>query len=177
MKPEADRRMASRLSQQLRRAFQISLALAFCIPAYASNTCPWMNEATASGLLGDEAVGSYRAASIPGQPATCMFTQGAAAVRTLVIEVEAAPDAATRIKSKQKGCSSDASSLQAIGNEAVMCAADRGSRLGELVVGRVRDQVFTIRISSSIKGDPVLTRESLMNKISSAAEQVAGNLF
>lgn len=137
-----------------------------------------MNEATASGLLGDDAVGSYKAASSPGQPATCMFTQGAgAAVRTLVIEIETAPDAAARIKSKQKACSSDASTLQAIGNEAVVCAADRGSRLGELVEGRVRDQVFTIRISSSIKGDPVLTRESLMNKISSAAEQIAGNLF
>ena len=178
MKREADRQMASRLSQQLRRALQIFIACALCIPANASNACPWMNEATASGLLGDDVVGSYKGASSPGQPGTCTFTRGSGdAVRTLVIEIETAPDAAARMKSMQKGCSSDPSSLQAIGNEAIMCAVDRGSRQGELVVGRVRDQMFTIRISSSIKSDPVLTRESLTSKISSAAEQIAGNLF
>ena len=178
MKLEAGRQVESRSTQQRRWASRIFMVLAFCIPAYASNTCPWMNEATASGLLGYEAMGSYRAASSPGQPATCTFTQGSgAAVRTLVIEIEIAPDAAARVKSRQRDCSSDVSSLQAIGNEAVMCAADRGSRQGELVVGRVRDQMFTIRISSLIKSDPVLTREALRNKISSAAEQIAGNLF
>lgn len=169
--------MASRSDQKLRRALQMLITLAVSIPAYASNACPWMNEATASGLLGDEAIGSYKSASVPGQPATCTFTQGTgAAVRMLVIEIDTT-DAAARIKSRQKDCSSDVSSLPAIGNEAVVCAADRGSRPGELVVGRVRDQVFTIRLSSSIKGDPVLTRESLMKKISAAAEQIAGNLF
>jgi len=157
----------------------IAVMLAMRIPAHASNACPWMNEATASGLLGDEAVGSYTAASSTNRRATCRFTQGnGAAVRQLVLEVESTSDATTRVKSMQKACSSAATTLQAIGNEAVVCAADDGkSRLGEFVVGRVRDQMFTIRISSSLKNDPVLTHEALRNRISSAAEQIAGNLF
>lgn len=95
-----------------------------------------------------------------------------------MIEVESSPDAAARVKSMLKACSSNASLLQAIGNEAVMCFADeRGRSLGERVVGRVRDQVFAIQISSSLKNDPTLTRQARENKISAAAEQVAGNLY
>ena len=170
--------MGSRSAHQLRWTSRILLVFALCIPAYASNACPWMNEATASGLLGDQAVASFRPGSSPGKPTACIFTQHSdSVVRTLMIEIETSPNAAARIKSRQKGCSSDVSLLQAIGNEAIMCAADQGSRLGELVIGRVRDQVFTIRISSSLNSDPVLTRDVLRNRISSAAEQIAGNLF
>jgi hypothetical protein len=37
--------------------------------------------------------------------------------------------------------------------------------------------VFTIAISSTLKNDPILTREALKTRIYTAAEQVAGNLF
>jgi hypothetical protein len=68
--------------------------------------------------------------------------------------------------------------LKAIGNEAMICAADdRKAGIGERVVGRVRDQVFTITIASTLKNDPALSRDVLKVRISSAAEQVAGNLF
>lgn len=174
--------MANRSIRPMRSSLRILSALAVCVivaSAHAANNCPWMNEATASGLLGDEAVGAYSAASSADQAASCTFAESSdAAVRTLVIEVETAPDAATKAKSMLKACSSDAKTLQAIGNEAIMCSADeRGGRLGEFVVGRVRDQVFAIRMSSSLKNDPILTREVLENKISAAAEQVAGNLY
>jgi len=45
------------------------------------------------------------------------------------------------------------------------------------VVGRVRDQIFTITISTTLKNDPILTRDALKARIYTAAEQVAGNLF
>lgn len=71
-----------------------------------------------------------------------------------------------------------AAPLNAIGNEAVYCAADlRRGELGERAIGRVRDQVFTIDMNSTLKDDPILTREALKTRIYTAAEQVAGNLF
>jgi len=160
----------------------LSICLLFCMAAasaHASNSCPWMNEATASGLLGDEAVGSYSPAASPGQVASCTFTQhGSSGMRTLVIEIETTPNVGSKLKAMEKSCSSAASPLQAIGNEAVMCASDDpGNRFGERVVGRVRDQIFAIRISTSLRNDPLLKRDALRSRISSAAEQVAGNLF
>lgn len=165
--------------QPAKRVVPILLMCLFATAAHAENKCPWMNEATASGFLGGEAVGNYQAATGPKQAATCTFTQQNDRVtRTLVIQVTTTPDATGRIRTIEKTCTSDALSLQAIGNEAVECASDeRASRPGEQVVGRVRDQLFIIRISSSLKNDPALTRSVLKSRISSAAEQVAGNLF
>ncbi len=41
----------------------------------------------------------------------------------------------------------------------------------------MRDQVFTIVLSSRVKKNPLLTRDALKARIYTAAEQVAGNLF
>jgi hypothetical protein len=157
--------------------------LVFCFLAYpvasrASNNCAWLSEATASGLLGGDAVGAFTDATA-GQPAVCVFTseeQGAR--RTLRVTVEVTGDAHARLATEERSCGSDAAPLRAIGNEAVACAADdrKGGR-GERAVGRVRDQVFTITISSSLRDDPILTRDALKTRIYTAAEQVSGNLF
>jgi hypothetical protein len=145
--------------------------------AHAANNCDWMNEATASGLLGGDAVGDVSAAA--GEPTVCTFTQMTAGVkRTLRITVEIAADAHARVGVLAQSCGADAAPIKAIGNEALVCAADdRKAGLGERVVGRVRDQVFTITIASSLKNDPVLNRDALKSRIYTAAEQVAGNLF
>jgi hypothetical protein len=145
---------------------------------HAKNNCPWLNEATASGFLGGDAVGDFTDAA-PGKPAVCAFTQQAAGVlRTLRITVEIAPDPHARMSEVAQACGAGAAALKAIGNEALVCPADdRKGGLGERVVGRVRDQVFTIAIGSTLKDDPTLTREALKAKIALAAEQVAGNLF
>jgi len=143
----------------------------------AENHCAWLNEATASGLLGGDAVGDVSAAT--GQPTVCTFTQTTDGVkRVLRISVEVTADAHAHVSAIEQGCGADVSPLKAIGNEAAACAADdRKGLMGERVVGRVRDQVFTISISSTLKNDPVLTREALKSRIYTAAEQVAGNLF
>lgn len=146
--------------------------------AHAANDCPWLNEATASGLLGADAIGEFTAASA-GQPAVCMFVQKDTAVtRTLRVTVEQTPDAHMQVASLMHACGPDAVPMQAIGNEAVTCAADdRKGALGARAVGRVRDQVFTITIGTTLKGDSALTRDILKSRIYTAAEQVAGNLF
>jgi hypothetical protein len=145
--------------------------------AHAANNCAWLNEATAGGLLGGDAVGEVSATA--GQPTVCTFTQMTAGVkRTLRITVEIAGNAHARMGEIAQGCGADAVPLTAIGNEALVCAADdRKAGMGERVVGRVRDQVFTITIGTSLKNDPLLTRDVLKSKIYTAAEQVAGNLF
>lgn len=151
---------------------------AAAVPAHAANDCPWLNEATASGLLGGAAVGAFQAAS-PQHPAICTFTERIDdAARTLQIQVETGSDFAARLKSLETSCGSDIAQMPAIGNEAVSCTVhDPGKRTAERVIGRVRDQVFLIQIDSSLKKDPILTRDNLITRIHSAAEEVSGNLF
>jgi len=145
---------------------------------HATNNCAWINEATVSGLLGGEAVNVFTE-SDAGRPAVCLFTyDGAGVKRTLRVTVEIATDPHVRLGVVAEACGNSGAALRAIGNEAMICDADeRKGVLGERVVGRVRDQVFTITLGSTLKGDPLLTRYELQSRIATAAEQVAGNLF
>lgn len=78
----------------------------------------------------------------------------------------------------EKTCGARAETLQAIGNEAVFCASQTpGASASELALGRVRDQVFTIALTTSLKNDRQLTTDALRARLYTAAEQVAGNLF
>jgi hypothetical protein len=159
----------------------IALALGFIgLPAvaHAANNCPWINEATASGLLGSEAVGTFIDAT-PRQPATCIFTQQAAEVtRTLRITVELMSDPHQILELIAAHCATAGTPLPAIGNEAMVCSAEgHNGAPAEFVAGRVRDQVFTITIHSTLKGDSILTRDALKVRIVTAAEQISGNLF
>ena len=144
----------------------------------AANNCPWINEATASGLLGGEAVGAVTGLD-SGGTAICQFTQkGDGFERTLSVTVERAQNAHVRLSTIAQGCGSRAVPLKAVGNEALVCVADdRKTGQKERVVGRVRDQVFTITITTTLKADPILTREELTARINVASEQVSGYLF
>jgi hypothetical protein len=162
----------------LRMAMLAAVLMAWTRPCRASNDCPWLNEATASGLLGGDAVGAFTDAAA-GQPAVCTFTyDGQGTKRTLRITVEVTPDAHARVMAAAQSCGAAAAPIKAIGNEAMSCAVDdRKGGPGERVMGRVRDQAFTVTIASTLKNDPELTRDALKAKIYMAAEQVSGNLF
>jgi hypothetical protein len=114
-----------------------------------------------------------------GQPVTCAFEQqDERGKRTLRVTVEIAEDAHARLNVIAQACGADAIPLKAIGNEALICGTEeRKNQMGERVVGRVRDQIFTITINTTRKNDPILTRDNLKSRIYSAAEQVSGNLF
>jgi len=165
-----------------RQVIQLSLLAASLVAStnvcHAANNCPWITEATASGLLGGDATGSFSPPST-SQPAVCTFVQSTeGGTHTLRIAVEQTSDFLARLESEYKACGTEPSPLTAIGNEARMCDADDHQKLfAERVVGRVRDQVFTITISSTIRHDSILNREALKIRIYTAAEQVAGNLF
>jgi hypothetical protein len=153
---------------------------AFFVPAVSSaaNNCPWMNEATASDVLGSEGVGAFSAAS-PGQPAVCTFDSESEGVRRVLrITVEVTPDASALVALAARECGAEAAPLRAIGNEAFVCITDeRKGATSVRALGRVRDQYFTILIATSQRNDPVFTPDMLKSKIYAAAEQVAGNLF
>jgi hypothetical protein len=162
----------------LRFLLALFVLLIFAARGEAKNNCPWMNEATASGLLGGDAVGEFTDVA-PGKPASCVFTQaGANFTHALRITVQVTPDTHMHFETAAQACAKNASPLEAIGNEASMCTLDnRSTGLTQLVVGRVRDQLFTITFNTTLKDDPILTRMSLKERAYTAAEQVAGNLF
>ena len=140
-------------------------------------SCPWMNQATASGLLGGDAGVSASEAS-GDRPATCTFTHKLPGlIRVLRITVETRIDAHDRFLAAAKSCGADATPLRAVGNEAVVCADHSAGGPGERVFGRVRDQVFTITLTSSQRGDATFKHDLLRAKIATAAEQISGNLF
>lgn len=145
--------------------------------AHAANNCPWLNEATASDFLGGNAVGTYISTT---SPASCSFVQQTAkGTRSLVITVEVAPKPHERLMAVTRRCGADRQAVTGIGNEALRCMVKshhRGAHL-ERIVGRVRDQIFFVTLSTTVKQDPALTPEELAMRIYSAAEQVSGNLF
>jgi hypothetical protein len=114
-----------------------------------------------------------------GSREACRFVyHDATASRELRITTEQVQDPGQAMTSYKAHCSGESSPLQAIGNEAVMCAADsKGQANGEQVIGRVRDQVFTITITTSARNDHSMSRDDLKEKVRNIAEQVAGALF
>lgn len=155
----------------------VALAL-FAVSARAENSCPWLNVATASGLLGGDAMGTFTAAA-SGRPAMCTFVQKADdGMRELTISVATDADAQMKLDAMMHGCGATDHPLQAIGNEAGVCTMDTKHRqMSERVVGRVRDQIFTISFVTTFKNDSELNRDSMMSKSYFAAEEIAGNLF
>jgi hypothetical protein len=139
-----------------RCAFVIVVLAAAC---QAEETCPWLNAATAGGVLGG-------AVQTQITPHVCSFVSRQGELR---IQVE------TIAASHPDHCSGASEQLKAIGNEAAACAVEsKDGRIAEQVAGRVRDQAFTITITTD---DRSVSRNLLRDKARKVAEQVAGNLF
>jgi hypothetical protein len=131
-----------------------------------------MNSATAAGIADGEVTGSFVSSSKSNEDGVCEFV----GVRTeLRIVVETLSDAAGRFRAYAAKCEGIRTTLPAIGNEAVACSHTEkdGSRVDQ-VIGRVRDQIFNIRLSTM---DHTLTVGGLREKSRLAAEQVSGYLF
>ena len=134
------------------------LAIASCLPMLAEDRCAWLNAATAAGVLGGEV-------HMTVTPDSCEFVRQETSLR-IEVRASSAPHAQ---------CGSGAEPLKAIGNEAQACTYQAKSGwMAEQVVGRVRDQAFLVRISSS---DRSAAPKILREKARKVAEQVAGILF
>ncbi|UWZ82795.1 hypothetical protein [Occallatibacter riparius] len=155
----------------------LAIILGFSTMARAANNCPWLNEATASGILGGDATGLYEPAEA-GKPATCTFAQTESGItRQLVIAVEIVAKPHDRLVELMHNCGPMSQPVPSIGNEALRCAAADGKAHGERVIGRVRDQIFTISITTTAERDSVLAPHELAMRSLTAAEEVSGNLF
>jgi hypothetical protein len=168
------------------RARIVSLLLGalvlLCVPSRneAKDSCPWINEATASGALDGAVTATVARPEISKdtEEATCIFLRqtGSSAIE-LRIEVETLRGAPGAYASYAETCGPDGAPLRAIGNEAVTCSYTDKKRkkwVSEQVVGRVRDHAFTVRFSSSAASPD---RAVLREKARKMAEQLAGYLF
>jgi hypothetical protein len=141
----------------------------------AENLCPWINKATAFGALGTTEDAAASISEISSTACRFVYRDGNT-TRELRVTVEQTNDWERALNTSKAQCGHDVNQLRAIGNEAVMCAANQKGQV-ELVIGRVRDNVFTISISTSARNDSSMSREVLVQKAGLVAEQVSGNLF
>jgi hypothetical protein len=154
--------------------FELLLLSARC---KAQAHCAWLNDATASGFLNGPVTLDLETA--PDDQSICVFTnlKTAKDYSTLRIMVQPLKDVDSAVASHKALCTSTPVALKAIGNEAVSCSADVGYSRGEQVIGRVRDRLFIVTVSSTIAQDPSATRQLLQEKARTIGEQIAGALF
>jgi len=139
--------------------------------------CAWLNDATASGVLNGPVTVALETA--PDDQTICTFTylKTAKDYSALRIMVQPLKDVTKAVASHESLCTSPPTAVKAIGNEAVSCSGDVGNSRGEQVIGRVRDRLFVVAVSSTMAQDPLMTRPSLKDKARMIAEQVSGALF
>jgi len=151
--------------------------VAVCLSAVAAadDKCPWLNRATAQGVLDGKVTRVAIELSKSGDHGRCDFIRAEGSIsRQLFIEVE------TLNRSWDHGsydaqCASPAVPLKAIGNEAIACTfKEENADIAEQVAGRVRDQMFLVRLSTT---DRTVTAATLREKARKVAEQIAGFLF
>lgn len=161
--------------RHLRPAFFIFVAF-LSATCHADSLCPWITKATAFGVLGvGEESPMARVSELNATVCTFAYRDGNL-TRELRITVEQAKDPEQTFNTYKAQCGQSGNPLRAIGNEAVICATNKKGK-SERVFGRVRDNVFTITITTSAENDPGMSRDVLIEKAGLVAEQVSGNLF
>ena len=146
-------------------------------PAPAQTKCPWINEATARGILGGPVTLTVTV-NDKGAGVCDYSRQQVAAVRHLRISVDNMTDIPKQFPAYLAQCPPKSPPLRAIGNAAVFCTIqDHTEQYAEKVVSRVRDQAFVVSVSSTVPNDPTMTPEMRREKANLIAEQVAGILF
>lgn len=161
-----------------RKVWLLFLVLLSMPAARASTTqqCPWLNSATAAGVLEGPVTVSVSYLDPDNRDAACEFTYRADhTVRTLRIEVNTMKDLSHDFAEYIAKCGQDAKALPAIGNEAIACRIPGYDRqVAEQVVSRVRERAFIVGVLSN---GAATERDAMRDKARKVAEQVAGFLF
>ncbi|MGB0064752.1 MAG: hypothetical protein WBP85_09930 [Terracidiphilus sp.] len=160
---------------EMKKYLLAAVGIAVSASCHAQNNCPWLNVATASGALGGSSALTITKAGENTE--ICAFRlQAGSPAESLTVSVAMVPDSQNRelaLKAAESQCTSSATPLKAIGNDAVLCAGSQG----EQVIGRVRDQIFMISITTEAAPGRGTGNNSMAEKVKAIAEQVAGNLF
>jgi hypothetical protein len=129
--------------------------------ALSGQSCQWLNSATAAGVLGGPV-------QLKASAAACEFVREQPGARyRLYIEVQRIT-ASNAFESYLSHCGRHRTPLTGIGNEAFACEDDRS------VVGRVRNQMFAVRLVAPRHS---VAPDKLEEGVRKVAEQVAGMLF
>jgi hypothetical protein len=144
--------------------------------ALAEIQCPWLNSATAAGVLGGEVQADVTALTPQGDT-TCDFKRTEhSGVSSLTIAVHTMATPSKDFASYLAACAGTKVPLTAIGNEAVQCALNDGSG-GEQIIGRVRERAFVIDLKRGSTGHRTSAASGISEEARNVAEQVAGALF
>lgn len=163
----------------------------------AQARCPWLNAATASGLLGGEVQMSVSAPVDPGSgkgvgaamypdqlrtdrfDVSCDFTRKTTSnAFSLSIVVKTMADYKKDFSTYLALCGGTTAPLKGIGNEAVQCVSNDISAAGEeKVIARVRDRAFVLTVRRETKPHAGAEAVELSDGTRNIAEQVAGSLF
>jgi hypothetical protein len=187
--PEGNLR-SSFLPKHCRRhlALAVCLLLAAAAQLHAQKVegCPWLNAATAAGVLGSEvhmsvtntAKSSAELLNGATPDTTCEFTSlhGSPAA-TLRIVVRTSLDRSKEYSTLIATCGSPTRRIVGVGNEAVGCSAKKGSVVTEQIVARVRQRAFVVSLSKPGSGAGSEEDQALLDKLQNTAEQIAGSLF
>lgn len=148
------------------------------LSCHGQNLCPWLNVATASGVLGGPA--TMTVDKTDDHTETCVFrSQASPAADVLRISVTTVADpqnADQELFSHKNRCASSVVPLKAVGNGAILCTTETARSRGAEVIGRVRNSIFSIEIHSHSRRSDA-TRNLLKENIEEVANQVAGALF
>lgn len=98
-------------------------------------------------------------------------------LRIVVAKANKPENAGKEMLPYESKCTSAGSPLKGVGNEAFLCMSNTDKLSGELVVGRVRDNIFTVAIYSNTGNDAAAMKDALADKAEEIAKQVAGILF
>ena len=162
----------------------------------AQAKCPWLNAATAAGVLGGEVQMAVTAPVEPGPvkgvgtamysdqvrmdrfDVSCEFTRKVdSGVDTLHITVKTMSEPAKDFPSFLALCGGPTVALRGIGNEAVQCVMKNDpGKAQEQVIARVRDRTFTLTITRQAAA-PAASAGVLSDVTRNTAEQIAGSLF
>jgi len=146
---------------------------------HAQTKCPWLNEATAGGILGSPVTVTVTVKPGDQVSGVCKFTRKRdQATQELRISVDLMTDIPKQFPTHLAQCPPKSPPLPATGNEAVTCGIHtKEYHYAEIVVGRVRNQAFVVSISSTVQDDPSMTQKERRDRANQIAEQVAGILF
>jgi hypothetical protein len=145
----------------------------------AQSACPWLNTATASGVLGGPATMEVNSTGSGTGVCRFRFKDGAQnnTLRIEVMKADRPENAGKEMVPYESKCTASGLPLKGVGNEAILCVSDTDKSNGELVVGRVRDNIFTVAIGADSGNNPAATKDDLEDKAQEIAKQVAGILF
>jgi len=166
--------------------------------SHAEAKCPWLNAATAGGVLGGEVQMTVTKPSEQGvMPHTepnvysedqvrmdrfdvsCEFKRTTdAGVSSLGIVVKTMNDRSREFSAYLAHCDGTTVPLRGIGNEAVQCVLKNGASSGEqMVIARVRDRAFVLTVVRPPAKAAAGAEDALRDDTRNMAEQIAGSLF